>query len=65
MVEYEMPLHVPGVGRLFGQPAPWNGARFYTRRIGSTVMLDLEPPVSESGRLGLGYDADHERSRNN
>jgi len=58
-VEYEAPLHLPGVGRIFGRRAPWPGAQFYTRRIGSTITLDLEPALADEGRLGLGYDADH------
>jgi Flp pilus assembly protein TadG len=54
-VTYEMPLHVPGAGRVIGGRASWPGARFYTRRIRSTATLPDERPVGPSGTLGIDY----------
>jgi hypothetical protein len=57
-VTYEMPLHVPGAGRIIGQHASWPGARFYTRRITSTAVLPAERPVGPAHTLGIDYVSD-------
>ena len=56
-VIYEMPMNVPGVGRIFGSRSSLPGASFYSRKISSTVTLNLERPRSVNRRLGIEYDS--------
>lgn len=56
-VEYEMPINVPGIGRFLGQSPSWPGARFLTRKISSSVVLEKEGPQSANQLLGIQYDS--------
>ena len=51
-VTYEFPFHVPGIGRLFGQPRP-GGA--YVLPLKTTVTLTNQAPQNETQDLGIGY----------
>jgi hypothetical protein len=54
-VTYEMPLHIPGAGRLLGGPASWPGARFRTRTIVSRATLPGEGARNPTQTLGIDY----------
>jgi hypothetical protein len=55
-VAYEMPFHMPGIGRILGhRPAAWPGARFRTYRIESRATLQNEAPRNAEQRLGIDY----------
>ncbi|HEV8066795.1 MAG TPA: hypothetical protein VGP76_03595 [Planctomycetaceae bacterium] len=56
-VEYEMPLHVPGIGRLLGSQGSYPLNNFFTRKISSTVILEEELPQSDNQTLGVPYDS--------
>ena len=53
-VSYEMPLVVPLVGRMLGQPDSWGG-QFRSRVITSRVALPNEAPRNQAQRLGIDY----------
>jgi len=59
-VTYDMPMSIPGAGRILGQGS---AANFFNRPITSTAVLTSETPVStdetpadRKGRLGIPYD---------
>jgi len=53
-LRYEMPMSVPGAGRILGRP--WLPQRFYSRLIESRVTLPSETPRTPDGQIGIGYD---------
>jgi len=55
---YEMPLVIPGAGRILGHRAPWPAARFWTRRIASSATLTDETPAGPDQTLGIDYVSD-------
>jgi len=57
IVEYEMPINVPGIGRFIGDSSSWVLAPFYTRKIQSSVLLEQEGPQSANQLLGIKYDS--------
>ena len=54
MVSHQLPILIPGTGRLLGR-LHWSGKGYY-RVIRARAMLPLETPVSQSKRIGIGYD---------
>jgi hypothetical protein len=56
-VTYHYPIHIPGLGQVFGSAAPWAGADFATRAISSQATMQLEIPKSTNRRLGIHYDS--------
>lgn len=56
-VTYHCPIQTPGLGRLFGDPAPWPDARFATREITAQATLQLETPKTRNQTLGIHYDS--------
>jgi hypothetical protein len=54
-VRYEMPMHLPGAGRILG--SWWNASRFYSRSIVSSATLPSETADSGSHRIGIGYES--------
>lgn len=56
-VTYEKPIDLPVIGRFLGAIASWSGAKFFTRRIESTLVLQKEAPKSASRTLGINYDS--------
>lgn len=54
-VRYDMPLHVPGIARFLGRPAPWAGANFHVYPVVSTVRLQEEAPRNPQKSLGIAY----------
>ncbi len=52
-VSYEMPMHVPGAGRLLGNP--WQPSRFFARVITSSVTIPSESPRNDNAQIGIGY----------
>jgi len=54
-VTYEMPMSIPGAGRILGRPGATR--RFYSRFITSTVRLPSETPKSANRRIGIDYDS--------
>ena len=51
-VTYIMPMHVPVVGRVFGN----RFAAFYARDISTSATLPSEAAETESGRISIPYD---------
>ena len=54
-VTYEMPMHIPGAGRLLG--SFWGASHFYSRPVTSTAVLPSETPATDNQRLGIPYAA--------
>jgi len=55
-VRYNMPMHIPGAGRILGVAGP---DMFFAREISSVVTLPSETPKSANKRLGICYDSHH------
>jgi hypothetical protein len=51
-VEYSFPFHIPGIGRLIGQPGDDGGYYFPLR---SEAVLQHDGPRNDSQTLGIGY----------
>jgi hypothetical protein len=56
-VRYEMPFHLPGIGRFLGERASFPGASFYVRKIESSATIPKEGPRSDNQTLGIRYDS--------
>ena len=55
-VTYEMPLSIPGVARLLGGEQKFLPlARFFSRPVTSTVILEQELPQTRDRTLGINY----------
>ena len=54
-VTYEMPLHIPGIGRILGQRPSWPGARFRTVLVSSSATLQNEAPKNRRQSVGINY----------
>jgi hypothetical protein len=54
-LHYEMPFHLPVIGRILGERAPWPGAPFYTYRITSQATLRNQGPRNAEQTLGIKY----------
>lgn len=57
-VTFEKPVDLPVVGTFLGSRASWGGARFFSRRIQSTVVLQKEGAKSKTRTLGIEYDSE-------
>lgn len=55
-VTYEKPISTPLMGLVFGGPASFPHAQFYSCKVTATVVLHQEGPKSNSGTLGIHYD---------
>ncbi len=56
-VTYLCPISVPGLGLLFGEPAPFAATAFHTREMSATATMELETPKSKNRKLGIHYDS--------
>jgi hypothetical protein len=54
-VKYQMPMHIPGVGKLF-RTSTKNGV--HVREIVSTATLPAETPKSANRRIGIPYKSE-------
>lgn len=56
-VTYEKPIDLPVVGTFLGSQASWPGARFFTRRIETSLVMQKEGAKSSTRTLGINYDS--------
>lgn len=56
-VHYDVPLHIPGVGRLLGE-RPSSGASYYVYRIESRVAITSETPKTPTRDIGIDYHSE-------